>query len=104
LDDIWTTINSDSYNSDYLRQNRKHLQDKIIAGEIGVSIHMIQNERVKRSVVQNLYNACASIGIGVGVPSLKIKSADGAPLPLPGIGIENIHNYDFYGGIHGKVY
>ena len=104
LDDIWTTINSDSYNSSYLSQNRKHLQDKIIAGEIGVSIHMIQNERVKRSVVQNLYNACASIGIGVGVPSLNIKSAQGAPLPLPGIGIESIHNYDFYGGIHGKVY
>ena len=47
--------------------NNDALKDKIIAGEIGVSIGKISNARIKRRVVQNLYDVAASIAYGQGL-------------------------------------
>ena len=72
------------------------MKDKIIAGELGLSIHKITNKDVKRTVIQNLYNACASVGIGMGV--------DKNLLATVGAGLAQAQNIKFLGGIHGKVY
>ncbi len=96
LDEIWTTINSDPHNASYLTNNRTYMKDKIIAGELGLSIHKITNKDVKRTVIQNLYNACASVGIGMGV--------DKNLLATVGAGLAQAQNIKFLGGIHGKVY
>ena len=73
------------------------MKDKVISGEIGVSIHKITNNNVKKTVIQHLYNACASVGIGMGV--------DSGLLSLVGAGIgRRSQNIQFLGGIHGKVY
>ena len=73
------------------------MKDKVISGELGISIHKISNQKVKETVIQNLYNACASVGIGMGV--------DSGLLSLVGAGIgRRSQNIQFLGGIHGKVY
>ena len=100
LDDLWTTINNDPYNSDYLVKNSTYLKDKIIAGEIGVSIHKIRNKKIKQQVIQNLYNACASVGIIGGV----VAGNDKEMLAAVGSGLSKTQRISFLGGIHGKVY
>ena len=73
------------------------MKDKVISGELGVAIHKISNKKVKETVIQNLYNACASVGIGMGV--------DGSLLSQVGAGIgRRAQNIQFLGGIHGKIY
>ena len=71
-----------------------------ISGEIGISIHKIQNQRIKRTVIQNLYNACASVGILGGISA----GNDEELLDAVGSGLSNMQNIDFLGGIHGKVF
>ena len=98
LDDIWKTINDNNkYNKEAYNKNPVHMKDKVISGELGVSIHKISNTKVKETVIQNLYNACASVGIGMGV--------DGSLLSQVGAGIgRRGQNIQFLGGIHGKIY
>ncbi len=96
LEEIWNELNSNTANLGYLRNSADKMKDKIIAGELGVSIHKIGNDKVKRVVIQHLYNACASVGIGVGV--------DKTLLSQVGAGLGKARNIDFLGGIHGKVY
>ena len=98
LDEIWKTINDNNkYNKEAYNKNPVHMKDKVISGELGVSIHKISNNKVKETVIQNLYNACASVGIGMGV--------DSGLLSLVGAGIgRRSQNIQFLGGIHGKVY
>jgi len=98
LDEIWKTINgNDNYNKEAYNKNPVYMKDKVISGELGISIHKITNTRVKESVIQNLYNACASVGIGMGV--------DSGLLAQVGAGIgRRKQNIKFLGGIHGKVY
>ena len=73
------------------------MKDKVISGELGVSIHKINNKKVKETVIQNLYNACASVGIGMG-GGKSLLAQVGA-----GIGRRQ-QNIKFLGGIHGKIY
>ena len=98
LDEIWKTINDNNrYNKEAYNKNPVHMKDKVISGELGVAIHKISDKKVKETVIQNLYNACASVGIGMGV--------DGALLTQVGAGIgRRQQNIKFLGGIHGKVY
>ena len=101
LDNIWEVINGDSdYNKEFYMKNNTYLQDKIISGEIGISIHQIQNEKIKRNVIQNLYNACASVGILGGIAA----GNDQDLLDVVGSGLSKMQNIDFLGGIHGKVF
>ena len=98
LDEIWKTINDNNkYNKEAYNKNPVHMKDKVISGELGVSIHKISNKKVKETVIQNLYNACASVGIGMGVDK-NLLAQVGA-----GIGRRS-QNIQFLGGIHGKVY
>jgi len=98
LDEIWKTINDNNkYNKEAYNKNPVHMKDKVISGELGVAIHKISNKKVKETVIQNLYNACASVGIGMGVDK-NLLAQVGA-----GIGRRS-QNIQFLGGIHGKVY
>ena len=98
LDDIWKQINNDSADLSYLSGADK-VKDKIIAGEIGISINDIKNEKIKRRVIQNLYNACASVGIVSGLsPEERLLQTQA------GLGSGNKIKADFIGGIHVKVY
>ena len=100
LNEIWKCINgSDMTNSQeaIYRKNPVHMKDKVISGELGVSIHKINNKKVKETVIQHLYNACASVGIGMGVEKgllAQVGAGTGA----------SVQNFQFLGGIHGKVY
>ena len=96
LEEIWNALNSSTANLGYLSNSADKMKDKIIAGELGVSIHQIGNDKVKRTVIQHLYNACASVGIGVGVDKALLKEV--------GAGLGKVRNIEFLGGIHGKVY
>ena len=98
LDEIWGTINgNNTYNKEAYNKNPVHMKDKVISGELGVSIHKINNKKVKETVIQHLYNACASVGIGMGVDK-NLLAQVGA-----GIGRRQ-QNIKFLGGIHGKIY
>ena len=98
LDEIWKTINDNNkYNKEVYNKNPVHMKDKVISGELGVSIHKINNKKVKETVIQHLYNACASVGIGMGVDK-NLLAQVGA-----GIGRRQ-QNIKFLGGIHGKIY
>ena len=98
LDDIWKSINNDFADLSYLGGSDS-IKDKIIAGEIGVSINDINNQNIKRRVIQNLYNACASVGImsGLSPEERMIQNQTG-------IGSGNAIKADFIGSIHVKVY
>ena len=98
LDEIWKCINDNNkYNKEAYSKNPVHMKDKVISGELGIAIHKISNQKVKETVIQNLYNACASVGIGMGV--------DKNLLAQVGTGIgKRSQNIQFLGGIHGKVY
>tara|TARA_Y100001963_G_C6757596_1_gene437741 strand:- start:57 stop:1886 length:1830 start_codon:yes stop_codon:yes gene_type:complete len=100
LDEIWKCINNKNMTDDQrgiYKKNPVHMKDKVISGELGISIHKISNQKVKETVIQNLYNACASVGIGMGV--------DKGLLAQVGAGIgRRSQNIKFLGGIHGKVY
>ena len=51
-------------------------------------------------VIQNLYNACASVGIIGGV----VAGNDKEMLAAVGSGLSKTQRISFLGGIHGKVY
>ena len=98
LDDIWKEINNDFADLSYLSGQDK-IKDKIIAGEIGISINGINNQSIKRRIIQNLYNACASVGIMGGLsPEERMIQKQ------TGLGSGNKIKADFIGGIHVKVY
>jgi hypothetical protein len=98
LDDIWQSINNDFADLSYLGGGDA-IKDKIIAGEIGVSINSINNQSIKRRIIQNLYNACASVGIMSGLsPEERMIQKQ------TGLGSGNKIKADFIGGIHVKVY
>jgi len=98
LDDIWQSINNDFADLSYLGGGDA-IKDKIIAGEIGISINSINNQSIKRRIIQNLYNACASVGIMSGLsPEEKMIQKQ------TGLGSGNKIKADFIGGVHVKVY
>jgi hypothetical protein len=98
LDNIWESINKDFADLSYLTGSDA-LKDKIIAGEIGISINNIKNESIKRRIIQNLYNACASVGIMGGLsPEERMLQKQ------TGLGSGNRLKADFIGSIHVKVY
>ena len=103
LNDIWQSINGDNLPASWTQQygnNPNSVQLKTISGEIGVSINSIPNERVKTRVIQNLYNAAASVGVmsGLNRDEREIMAASGSMGPQQRLSAQ------FMGGIHAKVY
>jgi len=103
LNDLWEAINGDNLPASWTQQygdNPNAVQLKTISGEIGVSINSIPNERVKTRVIQNLYNAAASVGVmsGLNRDEREIMAASGS------MGPQQRLSSQFMGGIHAKVY
>jgi len=103
LNDLWESINGDNLPQSWIQQygdNPNSVKLKTISGEIGVSINSIQNERIKTRVIQNLYNAAASIGVmsGLNREEREIMSASGS------MGPQRRLSAQFTGGIHVKLY
>jgi hypothetical protein len=69
--DIWEAINGDIANFQSDRKGGLNesagLWSKARAGELGLAIHAISNEQVKKRVIQNLYEAAASISYVTGL-------------------------------------
>jgi hypothetical protein len=103
MNDIWTQVTGDNMpdmrNDKAIGNNVSYLKDKMMASEVSLSISGIKNEKVQRRVVQNLYNACASIGFGSG-----LNREERELMEQSGIGQSNKLRAQFTGGIHVKVY
>ena len=69
--DLWMAINGDVVNFQSDRKGGLHeaagLWSKARAGELGLSIEGISNQQVKKRVIQNLYEAAASISYVTGL-------------------------------------
>ena len=76
------------------------VKKKIVAGEIGIAVGSITNADVKTRVIQNLYNAAASIGIMSGVS----KSESAAITAASRTATSKRLKPTMLGGIHIKVY
>ena len=61
-----------------------------------------RTKKIKRRVIQNLYNACASVGIMGGLTS-RDAEVNTVNRFIAG-GTSKSMNVTFMGGIHGKVY
>ena len=106
LGELWADIRDDNdtvvpgrFASKY-GTNNDSVKKKVVSGEIGISINRISNQTVKTRVIQNLYNAAASIGIMSGLSKRDQSSlaAGGATPP------SNKLTPTMLGGIHIKVY
>ena len=64
--EIWKEINGNNFDSGKMREPDA-IWSKARAGELGLSIHSISNEQVKKRVIQNLYEAAASISYVTGL-------------------------------------
>jgi len=65
VNDLWMAINGDNLPQGAF--DAPSLWSKARAGELGVSIHSIPNEAVKKRVIQNLYEAAAAISYTTGL-------------------------------------
>jgi hypothetical protein len=103
MNDIWTQVTGDNMpnmrRDNAIRDDVKFLKDKLMSSELSLSISGIKNEKVQRRVVQNLYNACASIGFGSG-----LNKEERELMEQSGVGQSNKLRTQFTGGIHVKVY
>lgn len=99
--EIWKIVTGD--NAPNFRRNVKlkdvsNLSDKARASELSLAIHGIENEKIKKRVISNLYEACASIGISTGLNKeereLLLASGEVAPA----------RKVEFHGSVHVKVY
>ena len=103
MNDIWTQVTGD--NMPDMRRDKaigndvKLLKDKLMSSELSLAISGIKNEKVQRRVVQNLYNACASIGFGSG-----LNREERELMEQSGVGQSNKFRSQFTGGLHVKVY
>ena len=103
MNEIWTEVTGDNIpdmrKDKAIGNNVNLLKDKLMSSELSLAISGISNEKVKRRVVQNLYNACASIGFGSG-----LNKEERELMEQSGMGQSNKLRAQFTGGIHVKVY
>ena len=103
MNDIWTQVTGDNMpdmrKDKSIGNNVGLLKDKLMSSELSLAISGIKNETVKRRVVQNLYNACASIGFGSG-----LNKEERELMEQSGLGQSNKLKAQFTGGLHVKVY
>lgn len=100
---IWEEVTGDNIpdmrSDKAVGNNVNLLKDKLMSTELSLAISGIKNETVRRRVVQNLYNACASIGFGSG-----LNKEERELMEQSGVGQSNKLRAQFTGGIHVKVY
>ena len=100
---IWKEVTGDNIpdmrSDKAIGNNVNLLKDKLMSTELSLAISGIKNETVRRRVVQNLYNACASIGFGSG-----LNKEERELMEQSGVGQSNKLKAQFTGGIHVKVY
>ena len=100
---IWEEVTGDNIpdmrSDKAIGNNVNLLKDKLMSTELSLAISGIKNETVRRRVVQNLYNACASIGFGSG-----LNKEERELMEQSGVGQSNKLRAQFTGGIHVKVY
>ena len=66
--EMWKEINGTVFDpSERSMRDESAIWSKARAGELGVSISAIPNDRVKQRVIQNLYEAAASISYVTGL-------------------------------------
>lgn len=103
MNDIWQQVTGDVMpdmrRDKAVGNNISNLKDKLMSSELSLAISGIKNEKVKRRVVQNLYNACASIGFGSG-----LNREERELMEQSGLGQSNKLKAQFTGGLHVKVY
>jgi hypothetical protein len=103
MNDIWQQVTGDVMpdmrRDKAVGNNISNLKDKLMSSELSLAISAIKNEKVKRRVVQNLYNACASIGFGSG-----LNKEEKELMEQSGSGQSNKLKAQFTGGLHVKVY
>lgn len=103
MNEIWTEVTGDNIpdmkKDKAIGNNVNLLKDKLMSSELSLAISGIKNDKVKRRVVQNLYNACASIGFGSG-----LNREEKELMEQSGVGQSNKLRAQFTGGIHVKVY
>jgi hypothetical protein len=103
MNEIWTEVTGDNIPDmrmdKAIGNNVNLLKDKLMSSELSLAIAGIKNDKVKRRVVQNLYNACASIGFGSG-----LNKEERDLMQQSGMGQSNKLRAQFTGGIHVKVY
>jgi hypothetical protein len=103
MDDIWKEVTGD--NMPDMRRDKSVgkdinlLKDKMMSSELSLAIAGIKNDKVKRRVIQNLYNACASVGFGSG-----LNKEERELMAQSGVGQSNKFKAQFTGGLHVKVY
>jgi nitroreductase len=103
MDDIWKAVNGD--NMPDMRKDKSVgkdinlLKDKMMSSEVSLAIAGIPDDKIKRRVIQNLYNACASVGFGSG-----LNKEERELLAQSGVGQANKLKAQFTGGLHVKVY
>jgi len=64
--EIWKEINANNFDSGKMKEPDA-IWSKARAGELGLSIHAIPNEQIKKRVIQNLFEAAASISYVTGL-------------------------------------
>jgi len=64
--EIWKEINANNFDSGKMKEPDA-IWSKARAGELGLSIHAISNEQIKKRVIQNLFEAAASISYVAGL-------------------------------------
>ena len=103
MNEIWKEVTGDNIpdmrKDKAIGDNVSLLKDKMMSSELSLAISGIKNDKVKRRVVQNLYNACASIGFGSG-----LNKEEKELMQQSGMGQSNKLRAQFTGGIHVKVY
>ncbi len=103
MNDIWQQVTGDVMpdmrKDKSIGNNVDLLKDKLMSTELSLAVGGIKNETVKRRVVQNLYNACASIGFGAG-----LNKEERELMEQSGVGQSSKLKAQFTGGLHVKVY
>lgn len=103
MNDIWQQVTGDVMpdmrRDKSVGNNVDLLKDKLMSTELSLAVGGIKNETVKRRVVQNLYNACASIGFASG-----LNKEERELMEQSGTGQSTKLKAQFTGGLHVKVY
>ena len=103
MQDIWKEVTGDVMpdmtKDKSIGKDINLLKDKMMSSELSLAIGGIKNDKVKRRVIQNLYNACASVGFGSG-----LNKEERELMSQSGVGQSNKFKAQFTGGLHVKVY
>ena len=98
--DLWQAITKDNA-PDFSKitelNNSAKLSSKAMAGEFGLSIAGINNERVMSRLITHLYEACASVAFGSGLTKEERALVEGS-------GDVPARRIKFHSSVHVKVY